>query len=185
MHLKHCCRSPWHAELSVSRGQREGDWKEKSNLKQNSSKKKKHQRYWTEVCSETVSSQLPKWCKYKFFLVQSHCWIRPPKDMDTSSSKGLVNFFKQICFYINSINVLLASIFKCLSYAKYHLECLYALSNLILTINSMRQVLLLSLFCKWESWGLERLGSLSKVMQVLREETRLETQRGLRPKSML
>ena len=120
-----------------------------------------------------------------FFLVQSHCWIRPPKDMEASSSKGLVNFFKQICFYINSINVLLASIFKCLSYAKYHLEYLYALSNLILTINAMRQVLLLSLFCKWESWGLERLGSLSKVMQVLREETRLETQGGLRPKSML
>ena len=30
--------------------------------------------------------------------------------MDTSSSKGLVNFLKQIRFYINSINVLLASI---------------------------------------------------------------------------
>ena len=49
--------------------------------------------------------------------------------MEASSSKGLMNFFKQICFYINSINVLLASIFKCLAYAKYHLECLYALSN--------------------------------------------------------
>ena len=120
-----------------------------------------------------------------FFLVQSHWWIRPSKDMEASSSKGLVNFLKQICFYINSINILLASIFKCLAYAKYHLECLYALSNLILTINSMRQVLQLSSFYKWESWGLERLGSLSKVTQVLRKETRLETQVSLRPKSML
>lgn len=49
----------------------------------------------------------------------------------------------------------------------------------------MRQVLLLSSFCRWESWGMEGLGSLSKVMQVLREETRIETQVCLKPNSIL
>lgn len=58
-------------------------------------------------------------------------------------------------FYINSINVLLASIFKCLSYLNTTWSVYMHYLIWILTINSMRQVLLLSLFCKWESWGLE------------------------------